>query len=85
MATTAEVARNVSQRVHNDGFLGLGRNDNLKQTVRELKDLSKDERNAAIGQISDADLRALADDVNADRKSTRLNPVTLRSRMPSSA
>lgn len=65
MATTAEVARNVSQRVHNDGFLGLGRNDNLKQTVRELKDLSKDERNAAIGQISDADLRALADDVNA--------------------
>ena len=48
MATTAEVARNVSQRVHNDGFLGLGRNDSLKQTVRELKDLSKDERNAAI-------------------------------------
>jgi hypothetical protein len=43
----------------------LGRNDSLKQTVRELKDLSKDERNAAIGQISDADLRALADDVNA--------------------
>ena len=65
MATTAEVARNVSQRVHNDGFLGLGRNDSLKQTVRELKDLSKDERNAAIGQISDTDLRALADDVNA--------------------
>lgn len=65
MATTAEVARNVSQRVHNDGFLGLDRNDNLKQTVHELKDLSKDERNAAIGQISDTDLRALADDVNA--------------------
>jgi hypothetical protein len=43
----------------------LGRNDSLKQTVRELKDLSKDERNAAIGQISDTDLRALADDVNA--------------------
>lgn len=33
--------------------------------MRELKDLSKDERNAAIGQISDTDLRALADDVNA--------------------
>lgn len=65
MATTAEVARNVSQRVHNDGFLGLDRNDNLKQTVHELKDLSKDKRNAAIGQISDTDLRALADDVNA--------------------
>lgn len=43
----------------------MGRNDSLKQTVRELKDLSKDERNAAIGQISDTDLRALADDVNA--------------------
>lgn len=65
MATAAEVARNVNQRVHNDGFLGLSRNDNLQQTVRDLKDLSKNERNAAIQKISDEDLKALADDVNA--------------------
>lgn len=66
MATATDVANNIRHRVHNDGFFWLDRNENLQQTVSDLKDLKAEDRNAAIRQVSDEDLKALADDVNAN-------------------
>ena len=65
MATSTQVAQNIRERVHDDGFLGTARNQNVKQSVQDLKDLSPAERNEAVAKLTDADLKELADDVNA--------------------
>ena len=65
MADVAAVTQNIQQRTHDDGFLWQSRNDNLKQTVQDVKDLTADERNEVVSRLSDADLQELADDVNA--------------------
>ncbi|RRD56000.1 hypothetical protein EII20_12905 [Comamonadaceae bacterium OH2545_COT-014] len=66
MATQIDtVTRNIQQRTHDDGFLWLGRNGNLKQTIADFKNLSPAERNQVSQKLTDADLQELADDVNA--------------------
>ena len=65
MADVAAVTRNIQQRTHDDGFLWLSRNGNLKETAQDFKSLTADERNQVASNLSDADLQELADDVNA--------------------
>ncbi|MBX7483497.1 hypothetical protein [Qipengyuania qiaonensis] len=62
-ATTA--ANDIRQLTQDNGLLGTSRNGQM-QEVRDILDgLSPADRNIAISQLSDADLQALADDVNA--------------------
>lgn len=65
MADVAAVTRNIQQRTHNDGILWLDRNSHLKETVNDFRNLTADERNQVVSDLSDADLQELADDVNA--------------------
>lgn len=65
MTDVAQVAKNIQTRTHDDGFAWLNRNSNLKQTIQDFKNLSPEERNQVASRLSDADLKALADDVNA--------------------
>lgn len=65
MTDVAQVAKNIQTRTHDDGFAWLNRNSNLKQTIQDFKNLSPEERNQVVSRLSDADLKELADDVNA--------------------
>lgn len=65
MTDVAEVTRNIRNRTHDDGFAWLKRNENLKQTLQDFKDLTPAERDAVVSRLNDADLKELADDVNA--------------------
>ncbi|MFT4193699.1 hypothetical protein [Ottowia sp.] len=65
MGDVAAVTQGIQDRTRNDGFLGLNRNDNLHQTVNDLKGLSPAERNQAVAGLSDDDLKALASDANS--------------------
>ncbi|MFD1711484.1 hypothetical protein FVQ98_12225 [Ottowia sp. GY511] len=66
MSDVAAVTNNIQQRTHDDGFLWLSRNGNLKETVKDFKGLTTDERNQVVEGLTDADLQELADDVNAN-------------------
>lgn len=65
MTDVAQVAKNIQTRTHDDGFAWLNRNSNLKQTIQDFNNLSPEERNQVVSRLSDADLKELADDVNA--------------------
>ena len=65
MATAEQVAENIQTRVYDDGFWGTDRNDNLKETVQDLKELPTAYRDAVASLLTDDDLQALADDVNS--------------------
>jgi hypothetical protein len=64
--TVTQTVSDIQTRTRNDGFLGTSRNGNLHETVQDLKDLTPQERGQALSKLTDADLKELAGDVNAN-------------------
>lgn len=60
-----QAADRIRGLTRDDGFLGTSRNGNMHEVRDTLHALRPEERNAAVSKLSDADLEALADDVNS--------------------
>ncbi len=64
--SVTETVSTIQSRTRDDGFWGTSRNENVKQTVQDLKELTPTERGEALGKLTDDDLSELASDANAN-------------------
>ena len=60
-----QAARDIHDRLHDQGFLGTSRNDHLHEIQHTLDRLPAGERNQVIAKLSDADLKSWSGNINA--------------------
>jgi hypothetical protein len=63
--TVDQAAQQIHQLVNDDGFLGTARNGHVHEARELFRQFGATDTNALVARLSDADLNALADDVNA--------------------